>query len=131
MEELMAFFPARYYGEDASSMYREVTEAFCSSKQLLLIISCSHMSYPSICAEHAKKGLKVSVIMTRLIFEKLAEGFKEELDTLILFENSEIYILGNDIAPPTVAVTDTMVLTYFSSGKMDDSEDNSMVVFGA
>jgi len=130
MEELMAYFPARYHGDDASSMYREVTEAFCSSKQLLLIISYPDLSYPGICADHAKKGLKVSVILTRVIFEKLAEEFKEELDTLLLFENSEMYILGNDFTPPTVAVTDTMVLAYFSSGKIDDSEDNSMVIFG-
>jgi len=130
MEELMAYFPARYHGDDASSMYEEVNEAFISSKQLLFVISYPDMSYPGICAEHAKKGLKVSVILTRLIFEKLAEEFKEELDTLLLFENSELYILGNDIAPPTVAVTDTMVLTYFSSGKIDENEDCSMVIFG-
>ncbi|AKB31991.1 Transcriptional regulator, ArsR family [Methanosarcina siciliae HI350] len=130
MEELIVCFPALCHGDDVSSMYREVTEAFCSSKQLLLIISCPHMSYSGICAEHAKKGLKVSVILTRLIFEKLTEEFKEDLDALLLLENSEMYILGNDFNPPTVAVTDTMVLTCFSSEKMDDSEDNSMVVFG-
>ncbi|KKG08728.1 hypothetical protein EO92_12920 [Methanosarcina sp. 2.H.A.1B.4] len=130
MEELMAYFPSRYYGDDASSMYKEVTEAFCSSKQIFLIISYPDLSYPAICAEHAKKGLKVSVILTQLIFEKFAEEFKEEIDTLLLFENSDIYVLDNDITPPTVAVTDTMVLTYFSSGKVDDGEDNSMVGFG-
>ncbi|WP_440948588.1 helix-turn-helix transcriptional regulator [Methanosarcina sp. T3] len=130
MEELMAYFPARYHGDDASSMYREVTEAFCSSKQLLLIISYPDLSYPGICAEHARKGLKVSVIITQVIFDKLAEEFKEELDTLLLLENSEMYMLGDDFTPPTVAITDTMVLAYFSSGRADDCEDNSMVIFG-
>jgi len=68
--------------------------------------------------------------LTQAIFEKFAEEFKEELDTLLRLENSQIYILGNEITPPTVAVTDTMVLTCFLSGKNEESEDNSMVSFG-
>lgn len=130
MEELMGYMPYCYQGEDASLVHQEVTEAFCSSKQILLIISDPDLRYPGICAEHAKKGLKVSVILTQTIFEKFAEEFKEELDTLLRLENSQIYVLGNDIAPPTVTVTDTMVLTCFLSGKNEESEDNSMVSFG-
>jgi len=130
MEELMAYMPYFYHGEDASSVYQEVTEAFCISKQLLLIISYPDLRYPGICAEHAKKGLTVSVILTQAIFEKFAEEFKEELDTLLRLENSEIYVLGKDITPPTVAVTDTMVLTCFSFDKNDGCEKNSMVSFG-
>jgi len=130
MEELMAYMPNSYHSEKAYSAYQEVTEAFCSSKQILLIISYPDLRYQGVCAEHAKKGLNVSVILTQPIFEKFAEEFKEELNTLLLLENSEIYVLGNDITPPTVAVTDTMVLTYFSSGKNDRSENNSMVSFG-
>lgn len=130
MEELMAYVSDRYHGDDSSSMYQEVTEALCSSKQILLIISYPDLRYPGICAEHAKKGMKVSVILTQPIFEKFRVEFKPELDTLLRLENSEIYVLSSEITPPTVAVTDTMVLTRFSSGKNDGSEKNSMVSFG-
>jgi predicted transcriptional regulator len=130
MEELMAYIPDRCYGEDAPPVCKEVTDAFCSSKQILLIISYPDLRYPGICAEHAEKGLKLSVILTQSTFEKFAEEFKEELDTLLLLGNSEIYVLDNNITPPTLAVTDTMVLTCFSTGQNGISESNGMVIYG-
>jgi predicted transcriptional regulator len=130
MEELMVLIPDRCQCGDASSVHREMTEAFCSSKHILLIISHRDLRYPGICAENAKKGLKVSIIFTQPAFEKFAEEFKEELDTLLPLENFEIYVLDGDVTPPTIAVTDTMVLTCFSTGKSDETDNNTMVSFG-
>ncbi|WP_269851864.1 helix-turn-helix transcriptional regulator [Methanosarcina horonobensis] len=77
MEELMTLIPDSCQGEDASSAYREMSETFCSSKRVLLIISHHDLSYLDICAENAKKGLKVSIIFTQPVFEKFTEEFKK------------------------------------------------------
>ncbi len=130
MEELMELIPENCQEEDDFSAYREMTGAFCSSKQVSLIISNRNLHYPNICAENAKKGLKVSVIFTQSIFEKFTEEFKEELGALLLLENFEIYVLNGDLTPPSLAVTDTMVFACFSSGKCDEGEDNTIVSFG-
>jgi predicted transcriptional regulator len=130
MEELMALVPEQSQGEDASVAYQEMAEAFCNSKQISLIVSQYDLHYPRICAENAKKGLKVSIIFTQSIFEKFAEEFKEEIDSLTILENFKIYLLNGDYTPPSLAVTDTMVFACFSPGKSDGNENNTMVCFG-
>jgi predicted transcriptional regulator len=130
MEELMALVPEESQGEDNSTAYQEMSEAFCSSKQVLLIVSQYDLCYPGIYAENARKGLKVSIIFTQSIFEKFAEEFKEEIDSLTLLENFNIYLLNGDYTPPALAVTDTMVFACFSPGKSNDNENNTMVFFG-
>lgn len=130
MEELLAYIPDCCCGEDVSPAYQEMTEAFRSSKRILLIISYPDTHYPGICAESAKNGLEVSVVLTQPVFEKFEEKFKEELDTLLLLENSQVYLLGNDVISPTIIVTDTMVLTSFSSGKNDEKGTKNLVSFG-
>jgi len=129
MEEFVAYNPERYHGDDISSVYREMTESFRNSKKILLIISSLNSRYPGICTEHAKKGSKVSILLTQPVFETFGTEFEKELDTLLLLDNSEVYVLENDVVLPTVAVTDTMVLTCFSSGN-PQNESNSMVSFG-
>ena len=62
------------------------------------------------------------------LFEFTKE-FKKDLETLILFENSRVYVLENNIVPPMVAVTDTMVLTCFSCGTSLNGSNN-LISFG-
>jgi len=130
MEEFVTHIPGRYNGDDTSCVYQRMTEAFRNSKKVLIIISYPNSQYPGICAEHAKKGSNVSVILTHYVFEKYIYEFKKELETLLLHDNSDLYILGNNVVPPTIAVTDSMVLTCFSSGKNTQDKNNSMVGFG-
>lgn len=130
MEEFVTRMPGRYYGDNNSSAFREMTEALSNSKKVLLVISYPNSRYPDICSEHAKTGSKVSVVLTQPVFEIYASKFKKELDNLLLLENSDIYVLDNNIIPPTVAVTDKMVLTCFSSGKNTQDENGSIVGFG-
>lgn len=129
MEEFVAYNPGRYHGDDISSVHQEMTESFCNSKKILLIISSINSCYLGICKEYAKKGSKVSVLLTQPIFETFMTESKKELDTLLFLENSEVYVLENNIVLPTVAVTDTMVLTCFSSGN-SQNESNNIVSFG-
>jgi predicted transcriptional regulator len=132
MERLDVHTPGRYHGDTASSLYQEIEEAFSNSKQISFIISYPNQRYPGICASHAQKGMKVSVILTQRVAESFLTNFKKELDTLVFLENSDVYILDKITNPPTIAVTDTMVLACFSSGKNDFNEEkNSMVSFGA
>jgi predicted transcriptional regulator len=130
MEEFVTHMPGRYHGDDTSSAYREMTEALSNSKKVLLIIPYPNSRYPGICAEHAEKGSKVSVVLTQQVFETYVSGFKKELDTLLFLENSDVYVLDNNIAPPSVAVTDKMVLTCFSPGKNTQDENRSVAGFG-
>lgn len=130
MEELMTLVPEQALGEDPSSAYQEMAEAFCNSKRILLIVSQSDLCYPGIYAENAKKGLKVSIIFTQSIFEKFTEELKAELESLFLLENLDMYLLNEDFTPPSLAVTDTMVFVCFSADKSDGNENNTMISFG-
>lgn len=129
MDRLVIYMPGRYHGDDSSCMYSEMTKAFDETKKLSLIISNPNPRYAKICAEHAGKGGKISVILTQAVFEIYVAKFKKELETLLLHENSEIYLLEKNVIPPLIAVTDTMVLTCFASVDSSD-ESKSIVSFG-
>lgn len=129
MEEFAAYNPGRYHGDDTSSVYQEMKESFSCSKKILLIISSVNYCYPRICIDHARRGSEVSVILTEPAFEKFTTEFKKDLETLSLLENSRVYVLEKDIVPPTVAVTDTMVLTCFSS-RYSRNESYNLISFG-
>lgn len=130
MEEFVTHIPERYHGDDTYSVCQRMIEAFRNSKKVFLIISDPNSKYPGICAEHAKKGSNVSVILTHNVFEKYIFEFKKDLDALLLLDNSDLYILDNNIVPPTVVVTDTMVLTCFFSGKNTPDKNGNMLGFG-
>lgn len=130
MEELMEMVPNQPDNEGVFSENRKIVEAFCNSKQIFLIVSQCDLYYPKVCAEKAKKGLKVSIIFTQPVFEKLTEKFKEELDTLSLLENFNTYVLNENFTPPTLAVTDSMVFACFSSAAGDKNESNTIAIFG-
>lgn len=129
MDKLVTYMPGRYHGDDTSCMYSEMTKAFSETKNLALIISNPNPHYAEIYAAHAKKGGKISVILTQSVFEVYESKFKKELETLLLHENSEIYLLEKNLVPPLIAVTDTMVLTYLGSGNPSD-ESKRVVSFG-
>lgn len=130
MEELMALMPEQPQGEDTSSAHQKMTEAFSDSKEIFLIVSQCDLYYPDICAENAKKGLKVSIIFTQPAFEKFIDESREELETLCLLKNFDMYVLIGDLDPPALAVTDTVVFACFSSGTNDENESSTMIIFG-
>lgn len=131
MESLVTYTQGRYHGDTASTLYQKIDEAFSNSKQISFIISYPNHRYPEICATYAQKGLKVSVVLTQRVAESFISNFKKELDTLLLLENAEVHVLDKITNPPTIAVTDSMILASFSSGKNNyNDENNSMVSFG-
>lgn len=129
MEEFVTNMPGHYYGDGISSVYEQTIEAINNSKKVFLVISHPNSRYPGACAEHAKKGSEVSIILAQPIFGKNISEFKKELDTLLLLGNPDLYVLENKIIPPTVVVTDTMVLTCFSAMNTED-KNSSIIGFG-
>lgn len=129
MEEFIVYRPGSYHGDNTSSVYPEMKEAFLNSKKIFLILSALNSRYPTLIKEHAKKGLEVSILLTPPIFERFTSEFKKELDTLITLENSEMYVLDNSVVPPNVVITDTMMLACFSS-ENSKNENNNVVGFG-
>jgi predicted transcriptional regulator len=129
MEEFVTYVPGRYHGDDTSPLYSRIKEAFNNSKQIFLVISHSHSQYPDLCIENVKKGIQISVIISQPVFEKYESKFKKELDTFYLLDRSALFVLDNNIVPPTIVVTDTMVLTCFSAKSIPD-RSNHLVGFG-
>ncbi len=129
MGELVTYMPGRYHGDKSSSRYSEMTKAFEEAKQLALIISNANPRYIKLSEDHTKKGLEVSVILTQPVLEVFEAKFKKELETLLSAENAEVYLLGKNITPPTLAVTNAMALACFSQENSLE-ESNSIVSFG-
>jgi predicted transcriptional regulator len=129
MEEFVTNMPGNYYEDDISSVYQQMIEAISNSKKVFLLISTPNSRYSGICADQAKKGFKVSIILAQHIFRKNISGFQRELDTLHLLGSPELYVLENKIIPPNIVVTDTMVLTCFPA-KNTEGKNSSIVGFG-
>lgn len=100
---------------------REFTENLKKSGHILTIISYYHPLYPALYAELAKSGVKMSMVLTESVFERMNSDCKPELKVILDAENVEVEICGENNRLPTIAVTDRfMYLCLFDKqGKYD------------
>ncbi|MDG6244673.1 MAG: winged helix-turn-helix domain-containing protein [Methanolobus sp.] len=72
----------------------------------------------------AKKGGKVSLILTEGVCETLQENFPETFCEMSKFNNTEIYCLHESISPPAFTVTDnTLLISFFNKNGRYDHQD--------
>lgn len=110
---------------DAEHML-ETPEAFMenilSSKEVLTFVSYSHPEAPSLYADLAENGTKITLCTTENVIMRLLSRFPEETERLYRSENSKIFICQKPAPIPSIVVTDRFLsLKLFENdGKLRD-----------
>ncbi len=113
--------------QDLSHMFQLPHKFIQSTSKTEHIISVFSFFYP----EHlylynavAKKGGKVSLVVTEGVCQTLQENFPETFSEINSFNKTEIYCLPDGISPPSFTVTDTTLLISFfnKSGRYDHQD---------
>lgn len=110
---------------DAEHML-ETPEAFMdnilSSKEVLTFVSYSHPEAPSLYADLAENGTKITLCTTENVIMHLVSSFPEETERLYRNKNSKIFICKEPAPIPSIVVTDRFLsLKLFENdGKLRD-----------
>jgi predicted transcriptional regulator len=104
--------------------HREFVENLMKSTKISGIASIFHPVYPSLFLTFAKNGVKVSLLVTRPVYERTKEEFRAELSEYLKFENASFYVCNKKIELSHVVTDRFLSLTLpFSDGTFDHKED--------
>jgi predicted transcriptional regulator len=104
--------------------HREFVENLMESKKINGIASIFHPLYPSLFLTFAKKGVDISILVTRPVYERTKEEFGAELGEFLKFENASFYVCNKKIELSHVVTDRFLSLTLpLSDGTFDHTED--------
>jgi predicted transcriptional regulator len=76
-------------------------------------------AYPYKYIELARKGVRISIIITESVFERFETEYSEQLKDYIGMENTELFVCEDDIGFASSVVTDRFIsLTLFYKNGM-------------
>ncbi|MDM7918297.1 MAG: winged helix-turn-helix domain-containing protein [Methanosarcina sp.] len=93
-----------------------------SSKEVLTLVSYFHPESPSLYADLAEKGTRVTLCMTENVIVRLFSSFPEEAERLSKNENSKIFVCQKPSPIPSIVVTDRFLSLKLreNDGKLRD-----------
>ena len=104
--------------------HREFVENLMNSKKINGTASIFHPLYPSLFLTFAKKGVDISILVTRPVYERTKEEFGAELGEFLKFENASFYVCSKKIELSHVVTDRFLSLSLpFSDGSFDYKED--------
>jgi predicted transcriptional regulator len=97
-------------------------EKILSSKEILTFVSYFHPEAPSLYADLAENGTRVTLCMTENVIERLFSSFPEEAGRLSRNKNSRLFVCQKPAPIPLIVVTDRfLALKLFENdGKLRD-----------
>ena len=97
-------------------------ENLLSSKEVLTFVSYFHPEAPSLYANLAKNGTKLTLYMTENVIERLFSSFPRETEMLIESKSSKVFVCQKPAPVPSIVVTDRFLsLKLFEiDGKLRD-----------
>lgn len=84
----------------------EVAGNLFESKNVLESIAYFHPSLISLCQDLAKKGIKVSFLMSKPVFTRYSNDYAEDLQKMLTLENIKFYMYSEDLRISNLTVTD-------------------------
>jgi predicted transcriptional regulator len=100
---------------------REFTENLIKSRCIMSSLSYYHPLYPSLYSRLATSEAEVELVLTRAVFERMKDGSRNELETLLNSKNTTVRIYDDNLQPPTIAVTEKfMYLCLFDKQEKYD-----------
>lgn len=93
-----------------------------SSKEIFTFVSYFHPEAPSLYADLAENGTKLTLCMTKNVIERLVSSYPEEAERLFRNENSKLFVCQKPAPIPSIVVTDKfLALKLFENdGKLRD-----------
>ncbi len=97
-------------------------ENILSSKEVFTFVSYFHPDSPTLYADLAENGTKITLCMTKNVIERLFSNFPEEADRLSRNENAKLFVCQKPAPIPLIVVTDRfLALKLFEyGGKLRD-----------
>lgn len=88
----------------------EIVENLSKSSSILECIAYFDPSLISMCQELAKGGVKLSVLMSRPVFQHYSKDYLEDFRNMLTFENVEIFLYSGELRIANLTVTDRFVV---------------------
>lgn len=100
---------------------QQFSESVSKSKNIMTFASFFHPQCPYNYAKLARRGVEVSLILTKAVFERLKNDYQKELNSLMDSPNANIFICEENVAIGSVSVTDDimMVSLFTKDGVLD------------
>jgi predicted transcriptional regulator len=87
----------------------EIMDPLYKSKTVMEISSFFRPGYPSLYLDLAKRGIEVSLILERPIYERLVSDFREDVEEFLNLKNTSIFVCDNRIELASSIVTDRFI----------------------
>ena len=101
----------------------EFVKLLLQSEHVMGCASYFHPSFTNLYLELAKKGTDICFMLTSPVFERFRADFREEMCSLLDFENVRIFIFPEDSGIAGLTVTDRFFLiALFPENKFFDNE---------
>lgn len=98
---------------------KKFTDNLVQSKYIMEISSSFSPAYPYKYIELARKGVRISLIVTEPVFERFETEYFEQLQDYLVIENAELFVCKDDIGFASSVVTDRFLsLTLFYKNSM-------------
>jgi predicted transcriptional regulator len=98
---------------------KKFTDNLVQSEYIMEISSSFSPAYPYKYIELARKGVRISIIITESVFERFETEYSEQLKDYIGMENTELFVCEDDIGFASSVVTDRFIsLTLFYKNGM-------------
>lgn len=115
------------FKQDMNHMFQLPQKFVMSTSNTKSIISVLSFFYPeqlNLYNEAAKKGSKLSIIVTEGVYQTLQDNFQEMLNYLEESQGTEIYCLPDITSPPSFTITDTtLLISFYNKNKRYDHQD--------
>lgn len=87
----------------------EIMEPLYKSKTVMEVSSLFRSGYPSLYLDLAKRGIKVSLVLEKPIYEKLISDFRADAEEFLNLENTCLFVCYHKIELASCIVTDSFV----------------------
>jgi len=102
---------------------REFVDQLFKSGYVYVFVAYFHPAFTSVYAELAEKGLEISFLLTRPVFQRFETDYGEALKKLLSFKNVKMLVLPEDAGIAGLTVTDRfMLLSLFPKNRLFDRE---------
>lgn len=116
---------------------KEFKDNALRSKKVSTFISYVHPQVPSLYLELVEKGVSLSLLITKIAFQKLKSEYPKEMKGISSSSNVEIFLCNENISLPTLAVTGWFTYICFLNveGRYDHRDiisfDESALLWGS
>ncbi|UGV41079.1 winged helix-turn-helix domain-containing protein [Methanococcoides orientis] len=94
---------------------KEFNESLAKSASIETLASFFHPQCPHNYAMLAKRGINITLILTKPVFDRMKQDSEKDLRTILESDRSELFILKEDVPIGSISVTDNLfMITLFN-----------------